>query len=340
MVELLLKEMEKLRRPSGAFIAAPSEEYNACWLRDQLYISLAYYYLRDFQKLKQGIWVVFDILKKYIHKIEQGICSCEFSLHAKYHPDTFEEITEHWGHHQLDALGLLLYLTGYFNSKNINLFRDKKDIRLIQLLVFYIQAVRYWEQGDFGMWENDFNVHSSSVGAVVAGFYWLEKNRIVTVPRCLIESGREALRALLPNETYEREVDMALLSLIWPYNIVSEKDADVILTRVKEKLVQEHGLNRYIQDSYYCSGNGIPAEWPMGFFWLSIIASQRNDIKQAEYWLNRGLEQKTPQGYIPELYTDGSPNKNTPLAWAHSLAIIAHLKLHEQRQKLAKNKRS
>ncbi|KKR78607.1 MAG: hypothetical protein UU22_C0018G0012, partial [Parcubacteria group bacterium GW2011_GWA2_40_8] len=30
----LLSRMETLRQPNGAFIAAPTADYRACWLRD------------------------------------------------------------------------------------------------------------------------------------------------------------------------------------------------------------------------------------------------------------------------------------------------------------------
>jgi len=40
-------------------------------------------------------------------------------------------------------------------------------------------------------------------------------------------------------------------------------------------------------------------------------------------WFARGMSTMTPEGDLPELYQNGRPNPNTPLAWTHSLAIIA-----------------
>jgi len=174
------------------------------------------------------------------------------------------------------------------------------------------------------MWEEKLNLHSSSVGAVLAGLYHIKKH--LTVPKSMIKSGRKTLNNILPNESPDQEVNMSQLSLIWPYNIISRKTSDIVITRITEKLVQEHGLNRYLDDSYYRSENGISGEWPLGFFWLSIVEFQRGNIKEAEKWLSKGLDQ-IRHDCITELFCNGTPNKNTPLAWAHSFAIIALIKL-------------
>ncbi|KKR78539.1 MAG: hypothetical protein UU22_C0020G0001, partial [Parcubacteria group bacterium GW2011_GWA2_40_8] len=101
------------------------------------------------------------------------------------------------------------------------------------------------------------------------------------------------------------------------------------------KLVQEHGLNRYWGDNYYRSDNGISAEWPMGFFWLSIIYSQMNKVEEAKHWFERGIAQITKKGDVPELYKNGHPNEHTPLAWAHAMALIALAKLKVKSEQLS-----
>lgn len=328
LISKLLYELEKLRMPSNAFIAAPSKDYSDCWLRDHLYCTLCYYYLRDIPKLKKAFDIVFDILHKHLWKIDKAISitpteSYQY-IHAKVDANTFNEVTKKWGHHQLDVIGLLFYLSAFFEFKGIKIIR-KRDIKLIQLLVFYLLSVRYWERPDRGMWEEGLNLHSSSIGAVVSGLCYIRKH--VIVPKSMIKSGRKALNNILPNESPDQEVNMSQLSLIWPYSIVSEKISDIIIARIKNNLVQEHGLNRYLDDNYYRSENGVSGEWPLGFLWLSISEFQRGNIKEAEKWLFKGIDQIIYKDCIPELYHNGSPNINSPLAWAHSFAIIALIKL-------------
>ena len=320
---MLLEEMEKLQMPNEAFIAAPSKDYQDCWIRDQLYCSICYYYLRNYPKLIKGFQVVFDILDKYYSEIDKGKI-----IHAKYNPLTFEQITNDWGHHQLDAIGLLLYFTAFFESQGIRILREK-DRKIIKLLISYLVLHEYWKKPDNGMWEEKKEIHSSSVGASLTGLIYTLKKDIEFVPEFMIKNGWKSLRSILPRESAEHEIDMAQLSLIWPYNIVSKKMSGVILERIKEKLVQEHGLNRHLGDSYYLSNNVIPGEWPLGFFWLAIVEFQKRHIKEAKYWLKKGLDQIIDGKYIPELYQNSQPNEHTPLAWTHSFAIIALILLND-----------
>ena len=102
---------------------------------------------------------------------------------------------------------------------------------------------------------------------------------------------------------------------------------NVILERVHARLVRDNGLQRYWDDNYYRSDNGISAEWTFGFFWLSIVYSKRGEYEKAREWFERGILTMTPEGDLPELYQNGKPNGNTPLAWSHSMAIIAAKKL-------------
>jgi len=329
---LLLSGLEALRTSQGVFCAAASKAYTACWIRDQLYSTLPYYYLGEFGEFRKGIWIVFDIFHKHKNKIEHIIChppkyGHEF-IHAKFHPETLEEVTPEWGHHQLDAIGLFLFIVSFAEEQKISVIRDHKDKEILQLLVQYLTAVRFWEHSDNGMWEEGMDRHASSIGACVRGLSYIKDRGLAVVPMSLIYNGYKALDELLPNETGTRDVDMAQLSLIWPYGVVTKEIADTILEKVEKKLVQKNGLNRYLDDNYYRSQNGVSGEWTMGFFWLSIIYAERNDMKQAEYWFNRGLATMTPEGHLPELYYNGIPNDNTPLAWSHALAIIAERMLH------------
>jgi len=328
LINKLLEELEKLQMPNGAFIAAPSEEYRACWIRDQLYCALCYYYLGNIPKLVKSIRVIFEILRKHWNKIDKDRGNY---IHAKYDALTFEQITDDWGHHQLDALGLLLYLTAFVESKKIKLV-EEKDRELIKFLIFYLFTVEYWKKPDHGMWEDYLKVRSSSIGSVLTGLIYLDKEKIMSVPEPLITNGKKSLEVLLPNESSDRETDMAQLSLIWPYNIVEKEMAEIILQRIKENLAKEHGLNRYLGDRYYESDDNSPAEWPLGLFWLALAEFQISNIEEAKFWLEKGLKQITDNHRISELYQNGQPNKNTPLAWAMSFAIIALILIKQKKQ--------
>lgn len=327
----LLHGLELLRNDRGVFIASPSKDYQACWIRDQLYSTFAYYYLGEIKKFAEGVQVIFDILHQSRLRIEEALSKMptaghEF-IHAKYHHETLGEITDNWGHHQIDAIGLFLYVVGFSHKKGIPVFRSEEDRRLVPLLVQYLISIRYFESPDNGMWEEWMEIHASSLGAAVCALEIIAEEKLAIVPQDAIDRGREALFMILPNETDNRTEDMAQLSLIWPYNIIPREISDIVLKRIISRLVQAKGVNRYWDDNYYRSENGISGEWTMGFFWLSIVYSERDDITLAKHWYERGRRTMTKEGYVPELYQNGEPNKNTPLGWAHALAIIAQKKI-------------
>lgn len=354
----ILAEMESMRRPNGAFIASPTSDYSALWLRDTLYATSAYWYLGEYEKLKHGIWAVCDLFQKYREKIILRIASpidvAGATLHAKYHADTFDEISsdDGWGHHQLDAIGLFLHIVADLDFKNIRIIRGEDDIRMIKLLVMYLRSVEYWIRPDFGMWEECKIRHSSSIGAVVDGLTRIRNRRIANVPDPLIRYGEDALNGILPYESrdgcgrphHRHDCDSAQLSLLWPYNTIpNPAKADEALSRIidghevengeRHKLLQAHGFNRYWGDDYYRSTEGalrgISAEWPIFKFWLSIIYSQRHDSQRAVFWFNEGTKE-IAGNKIPEAYANGRPNNHAPLAWAHAIALIAWAKLPEE----------
>lgn len=365
--DVIRKNLEALRLPNGSFIAAESRYYAATWLRDSLYCSFAYWFLGDFQKLKEGVWRVFDFFrdKRHLNRLKIGIASPERiaggTIHAKYNGVTFSEVVDDdkWGHHQLDALGLFLHIISDLDFKNISVIRDDGDSEIIQLLVYYLRSQEYWSRPDFGMWEECDIRHSSSIGAVVGGLKYIRKQRLATVPEQLIQLGENQLDRILPYESrdyclrkhHNHDCDAGQLALIWPYHVVSQETARVIISRLidghktesngSHRLLQRHGLNRYWGDDYYRSDDGvyrgISAEWPMFKFWISIIYSQFHEIEKAFSWFKGGVEEITPDGKIPEAYKNGHPNDQTPLAWAHAIALIAFEKLpKESRKDLAK----
>lgn len=370
----VLAAFESMRQPNGAFVASLSPEYQAVWLRDQLYCARAYWDLEEYEKLNQSIWVVFDILQRYEKKIKarigapviitttSGRTFGEFLdlpgtvLQAKYSP-SLEEITPDtgWGHDQLDALGLFLYLAADCDFKNRRIIRSERDLATLELVVHYLRSVEYWHHPDFGMWEECRIRHSSSIGAVLAGLKNTKKQKLAAVYDPLIDLGETALSAILPLESPDRcdrlhhrhDCDAAQLSLLWPYHIiVNPQEADQILSRIIEghgapeneshRLLQTHGFNRYWGDDYYRSTEGaykgISAEWPLFHFWISIIYSQYQAYDKAARWFERGCREIV-DGKIPEAYCNGRPNPNTPLAWAHALALIAFKKLPADVQK-------
>lgn len=122
-------------------------------------------------------------------------------------------------------------------------------------------------------------------------------------------------------------MDLAQLSLIWPYEVVTNEQKNQILTNVEYHLLRERGVIRYKGDRYYNKNSdqvSEEAEWTFGLAWLAIIYEKMGNKAKAEELVRDLITLDTPEG-LPELYFSNSPqyNENTPLGWSESLFIVA-----------------
>jgi GH15 family glucan-1,4-alpha-glucosidase len=324
-----------LQYDSGLFAASDKSVatgYDKSWLRDNFYESLAFYILGDFETVQRTCRALLDIFLKHEYKIDHAIShKPQFKheyIHARFHPQTFDEFWEDWGNKQNDAVGAILFLIGHLHTIGHTVVQTPADVRIIQKLVSYLESIQYWHDFDSGMWEENEEVHASSVGACVAGLIAIRKVPGVHVPIELIRKGKLMLNSLLPRESEKKFVDLALLSLIYPYNIVSKRQRDEILKNVEYHLVKNRGVIRYKNDYYYnknADGNSEEAEWTFGFSWLAIIYHYLRDPQKAKYYEYKTLETVNSKGEVPELYFSNSDkhNENSPLGWSESMFIIA-----------------
>lgn len=328
MISKSIQILESLQHETGLFSASKatvSTGYNRAWIRDNIYEALGLEAVKKYREVVKVYRALLDILLKHEEKIDWAIKERPDAphkyIHARYEVETGNEIWENWGNKQNDAVGAFLFKIGNLEEKGIKVLRNADDIRIISKLVKYLRSVRYWEDEDNGIWEENEEVHASSIGACVAGLKKISK--IVYVPYSLIRRGEKALNKLLPNESATKDVDLALLSLIYPYNVVSEKQRELILQNVEEKLVRERGVLRYIGDAYYNNGQG-EAEWTMGFPWLAIIYKKMNRPDKYAHYVMKTVEVMNKDGELPELYYAKTKehNENSPLGWAQALYLV------------------
>lgn len=294
------------------FPASPNTKtgYHRVWIRDNIYTILS---LPE-EKAQETIHALLDIIKKHENKIDWMIKQPTKHGWRYIHPrydENGNELPEQWGWKQNDAIGALLWKASQTKLR-------KGDKEILQKIVNYLEAIEYWHDKDNGIWEENEEIHASSIGACLAGL--IQASKIVNVPLHLIAHGEHALRSLLPRESITKQTDLALLSLIWPYKIVTDAEREQILKNVEE-LVREKGLIRYEGDKYY--NNGKEAEWTFGFPWLAII--YKNQPNKYHFYLNKAINCLNEKGHLPELYFGGTNqhNENTPLLWAMSLLKLA-----------------
>lgn len=326
--KVLAKRLKSLQYESGLFSASNknvSTGYNVAWIRDNIYEAIGLENAQEMGAAKKTYHALFDVFKKHEWKLDLALekkpdFAFEY-IHPRYNPLTLEELNQPWGNKQNDAIGAFLFKVGELYQKGIVVFRDEHDMRILQKLVFYLASIEYWHDRDNGVWEENEEVHASSVGACVAGLKSISK--IVNVPAVLVAKGEETLNTLLPWESETKEVDLALLSLIYPFNVVSDTQRAQILWNVEKKLVRRMGIIRYAGDKYY--SNGREAEWCFGFPWLAKIYKSMGNQDKYRHYMNLTLSTMNKRLEIPELYyaRTNRHNENSPLGWASAMFIAA-----------------
>jgi phosphorylase kinase alpha/beta subunit len=354
LIEQHITVLKGLQYKSGLFAASNKDAptgYGKSWLRDNFYECLGFQAIDDWETIEHTMAAVLRIFEKHEEKINHAIqhkpqARHEY-IHARFHPETFDEFWEEWGNKQNDSVGAILYLVGELDRRDHGFLHEKKHRRLVEKLVAYLESIQYWHDADSGMWEENEEVHASSVGACVAGLKSVKRAGI-HVPPGLIEKGEHTLAVLLPRESSSKFVDLALLSLIWPYNVVTPKQRDEILKNVEYHLLRDHGVIRYKNDYYYNKnpdGYSEEAEWCFGISWLLLIYEELGNEEKKRFYLEKMLGTVTPKGQVPELYFSHSDkwNDNTPLGWSESLFVLAlyhlgekYITLHTPKEKTEK----
>lgn len=341
-----LDQVRKLRAPTGLFTASAHDVatgYNKAWLRDIYFMTLGFKYTGEMSVVQDAARALLKILDKHKDKINWAVHNKPHAtwqyIHARYNPETFEEYWEEWGNKQNDAVGEVLYLIAECELLGLPVAETDEERGLIQLLVNYLNAIEYWNDADSGIWEENQEVRASSIGAVVRALKTAKQLPYVTIPDGMIDKGEQALRALLPRETKTRFCDLALLTLIFPFEVTTPEETRKILENVEYFLTRDLGVIRYRNDRYYNrneDGYSEEAEWSMGLAWLSIIYAQLGNQQKAEEYLIRAGKTVNKDGLIPELWyshtTDS--NDNIPLGWAESMYVVALAHVQEMRKKM------
>lgn len=332
--------LERMRGASGLYLASPSADYSKAWIRDNVYEVLPYVD-KPTGHYEETYGSLMEILRRHEWKIDaiirQKPSDRDAYIHARFHPETFREFQEPWGNKQNDATGALLFGIAQGIKYGKKILRDERDRRLVQKLIKMHWALQYWEDPDNGMWEENEEVHASSVGAVVGGLRAIREVGF-HVPQEYIDRGVQALHHLLPRESVLKPVDLAQLSLVYPYRVVTPEQRRHILHNVEKHLLRERGVIRYEGDSYYSTlaerhgrdkpwqfYHGSEAEWTFGLPWLSLIYREMGWTARADHFLERTRRVMNENGSLPELYYAKSAayGPNTPLGWSVAMYILA-----------------
>lgn len=341
-IQAHLSEILKLRKGTGVFTASAHDVatgYDKAWLRDNYFTVLGLFETGDLEATRMTAKALLSVFVKHKDKINWAIEHKPHEtwqyIHARFHPETFEEYWEEWGNRQNDAVGEVLDLVSLLELRGVPVAETAEEREMVQKIIDYLVRIEYWHDLDNGIWEEGMEVHASSIAACVSALKKARQVSWLTVPEGVVEKGEEALHALLPRESHGKFADLALLSVIYPFREATDEEVNEILRNVEYHLTKDKGVIRYKTDRYYnkntVDGWSEEAEWCMGLSWLAIIYAERGDRERAFHYLERARRTITQDGKIPELYyshTD-EPNGNTPLGWAESMYVVALTKVRD-----------
>lgn len=334
-IESHLKVLRALQKPSGVFTASAHDVatgYDKAWLRDIYFMTLAFLETDDLPVAQKAAKALLTVFVKHKDKINWAIENKPKEawqyIHARFHPETFEEYWEEWGNSQNDAVGEVLNLLVELELREASVIETDDEREMVQKIIDYLVAIEYWHDDDNGIWEENMEVHASSIGSCVAALRKAKKISWLKVPDEAIALGEQALRELLPRESLTKFADLALLTLIYPFAVTTEEETEKILANVEYHLTRDKGVIRYKLDRYYNQnpdGYSEEAEWCFGLSWLAIIYAELGNREKAYYYLRRAQMTVTEEGLVPELYYShtAKPNENTPLGWSESMYIVA-----------------
>lgn len=265
--------------PNGLFPAsgganAATLGYHYVWVRDNVQISYAHFVNGCFRESGANLRTLTDYFAKHCNRftaIIEGRADPSNPMnrpHIRFDGLTLDEIPEKWAHAQNDALGYFLWLLSQVTLAGVY-SPDEKSAQVIDALILYFRAIRFWEDEDSGHWEEARKIESSSIGVVTAALIALKGALVadthlrdltkITVEGLedLIKRGTDALHAILPDECTQhgkyRYCDGAQLFLIYPTAVADGALADQIINRTITHLRGDVGIRRYRGDSYWCA---------------------------------------------------------------------------------------
>ena len=147
MLSRSVQLLRSLQYPTGLFAAAQNRAtgYHRAWIRDNIYATFGFEAIGRLDKVLATLHALLDVLKKHEYKIDWMILQpspqATFRyIHARYNPETMEELHDGWSNKQNDAVGAVLFKIGELERKGIKIIRNSSDARILQKLVHYLEA--------------------------------------------------------------------------------------------------------------------------------------------------------------------------------------------------------
>jgi isomaltose glucohydrolase len=331
--------------PSGAFPASPAYAvYKFCWFRDGSFIAegLSRHGHRDAAEAFHR-WCA-RLMGDRTAQVQEvaalassGVqVPASLLLPARFTLDG-QDTQEPWWDFQLDGPGTWLWaLEAHLNRNGMDAaaYRDS-----IATTVRYLTSL--WEQPCYDWWEEHTeHRHVPTLASIEAGLS--AALRLGTLDDELAASAAGAITGIRTTVSTRgqrdghlvkwldgTDVDGSLLACLAPFATVSGATQSLTLAAVDRDLVRDHGVYRYLDDTFYGAGR-----WPVLTGFLGLAYARAGRVPGARAALSWIASTANTNGELPEqvgplLHPEREAewinrwgSVATPLLWSHGMYLM------------------
>jgi GH15 family glucan-1,4-alpha-glucosidase len=218
-------------------------------------------------------------------------------------------------------------------------FLTAVDYELLARLTRYLLVVKCWE-GDFGAWEQEYDIHASTLHALLASFDALDQLSQVRGDSRLmvpVEMRENCLSQLASLQGWHQPGKMSDGAHLLAYTVDQLGPGDLpLLERIIYHLWHREGMIRFAGDYYMRTVpvGATEARWTLISLLAAYAYAKSGQYEKANAMLRHiDAVQRQPDGMFPEAWVpvveDGQeycrPCSQTVLAWSHAIYVRARL---------------
>ena len=303
-----------------------------------------------------------DITEKFYNKFCKITQSKNGMWEQRFYTDG--RLAPSWGY-QVDETASVVY--GVYNhyeyTKNEEFL--KENLHMCEMAINFLKKYVYdilEKTGKFhisyDIWEeNDKGVHFYSLASIICAFESIKKiynvlgknvsdfenNRLkeekinknvneitklqVELKKFIEENLYDENRKSFVRNTEDRRIDISLLGGVYPFNVFSPKEKNILNTIENINLTLRTytgGYQRYEHDGYR---NGAP--WPIANLWMTLYYLEIGEKKKAKETFDFVIKTMGKHSFLGEQIDNSTlkPNWVIGLGWSHAMFIIVLEKL-------------
>jgi GH15 family glucan-1,4-alpha-glucosidase len=243
-----------------------------------------------------------------------------------------------WSMFQVDSYGIWMWGLAQYLKKTDDIATLTECEKAVELSIRYLKCV--WDMKCYDSWEEyGAYQHPSTLGCVYGGLMaineYLKRDDVDALAQ-KVKAKIVSLRlpdGTLPKYVGSTSTDSSLIWLGQPYKVFepTEPILQKTIERVREKLLVNGGVKRYLEDVYFGGGKWIVQTCWLG--WYDTLAGTKEEAFRLLEWSEAHAtedllfpEQVIEDVNFPEhtaVWTknlwDHSP---TPLLWAHAMYLV------------------